>query len=123
LSRSPGGGDYDRRNDYERGQSRAAAADCDRRTYDRDEFTVEQFSVRGARRNVCYLAEFARAAAEGVADQCFIWRVEDTGTTDSFKVSGTGELQLSITIEMMRREGYELMGASLRLFTSALMES
>src|SRR6201981_3581154 len=36
-------------------------------------------------------------------------RVEDMGTTDSFKVLGRGELQLSITIEMMRREGYELM--------------
>jgi len=36
-------------------------------------------------------------------------RVEETGTTDSFKVLGRGELQLSITIEMMRREGYELM--------------
>ena len=36
-------------------------------------------------------------------------RVEDTGTTDSFKVLGRGELQLSILIEMMRREGFELM--------------
>ena len=36
-------------------------------------------------------------------------RVEDTGTTDSFKVMGRGELQLSILIEMMRREGFELM--------------
>jgi len=36
-------------------------------------------------------------------------RVEDMDTTDSFKVLGRGELQLSITIEMMRREGYELM--------------
>jgi GTP-binding protein len=36
-------------------------------------------------------------------------RVEDTGTTDSFIVMGRGELQLSILIEMMRREGYELM--------------
>ncbi len=36
-------------------------------------------------------------------------RVEDTGTTESFKVLGRGELQLSILIEMMRREGYELM--------------
>jgi GTP-binding protein len=36
-------------------------------------------------------------------------RVEDTGSTDSFKVMGRGELQLSILIEMMRREGYELM--------------
>ncbi|MEO6829609.1 MAG: translational GTPase TypA [Acidobacteriaceae bacterium] len=36
-------------------------------------------------------------------------RVEDTGNTDNFKVLGRGELQLSILIEMMRREGFELM--------------
>ncbi len=36
-------------------------------------------------------------------------RVEDTGATDIFTVMGRGELQLSILIEMMRREGYELM--------------
>jgi GTP-binding protein len=36
-------------------------------------------------------------------------RVEDAGTTDVFTVMGRGELQLSILIEMMRREGYELM--------------
>ncbi|HEX8288363.1 MAG TPA: translational GTPase TypA [Pyrinomonadaceae bacterium] len=35
-------------------------------------------------------------------------RVADTDSADSFKVSGRGELQLSILIEMMRREGYEL---------------
>src|SRR5438552_1077202 len=35
-------------------------------------------------------------------------RVEDSGATDSFKVMGRGELQLSILIETMRREGYEL---------------
>ncbi|MBQ2747236.1 MAG: translational GTPase TypA [Firmicutes bacterium] len=34
--------------------------------------------------------------------------VEETGSTDSFKVSGRGELHLSILIENMRREGYEL---------------
>ena len=36
-------------------------------------------------------------------------RVEDTGSTDAFIVMGRGELQLSILIEIMRREGYELM--------------
>src|SRR5881296_693143 len=36
-------------------------------------------------------------------------RTEETGSTDSFKVLGRGELQLSILIEMMRREGFELM--------------
>jgi GTP-binding protein len=35
-------------------------------------------------------------------------RVEATGSPDQFKVSGRGELQLAILIEMMRREGYEL---------------
>ena len=35
-------------------------------------------------------------------------RVEETDSPDQFKVSGRGELQLSILIEMMRREGYEL---------------
>ena len=34
-------------------------------------------------------------------------RVEDTDSTDSFKVSGRGELHLSVLIETMRREGYE----------------
>jgi GTP-binding protein len=36
-------------------------------------------------------------------------RVEETANTDNFKVMGRGELQLSILIETMRREGYELM--------------
>ncbi|HEY5255785.1 MAG TPA: translational GTPase TypA [Acidobacteriaceae bacterium] len=36
-------------------------------------------------------------------------RVEDAGNADNFKVLGRGELQLAILIEMMRREGYELM--------------
>ena len=35
-------------------------------------------------------------------------RVEETETTDSFKVLGRGELHLAILIETMRREGYEL---------------
>ncbi|MBA2340695.1 MAG: translational GTPase TypA [Pyrinomonadaceae bacterium] len=35
-------------------------------------------------------------------------RVEETDSPDQSKVSGRGELQLAILIEMMRREGYEL---------------
>ena len=34
-------------------------------------------------------------------------RVEDTDSTDAFKVSGRGELHLSVLIEQMRRQGYE----------------
>jgi GTP-binding protein len=35
-------------------------------------------------------------------------RVEETDSPDTLRVSGRGELQLAILIEMMRREGYEL---------------
>ena len=35
-------------------------------------------------------------------------RVEDTDDPDKFRVSGRGELHLSVLIENMRREGYEL---------------
>ena len=36
-------------------------------------------------------------------------RVEETDSTDVFKVIGRGELQLAILVETMRREGYEVM--------------
>jgi GTP-binding protein len=35
-------------------------------------------------------------------------RVEETDSPDTFRVSGRGELQLAVLIEMMRREGYEV---------------
>ncbi len=35
-------------------------------------------------------------------------KVEETDTTDCFKVSGRGELHLSVLLENMRREGYEV---------------
>jgi len=47
-------------------------------------------------------------------------RVEDTDTTDSFKVAGRGELQLSILIETMRREGYELMAGKPEIVTKRI---
>ena len=49
-------------------------------------------------------------------------RVEESGATDSFKVSGRGELQLSILIEMMRREGYELMVGKPEIVTKQVKE-
>ncbi len=53
-------------------------------------------------------------------------RVEDTGTPDNFKVLGRGELQLSVLIEMMRREGFEMMVSRPTIVTKrvdgALME-
>src|SRR5690349_17020096 len=46
-------------------------------------------------------------------------RVEETASPDQFKVSGRGELQLSILIEMMRREGYELQVSKPEVITRA----
>ncbi len=47
-------------------------------------------------------------------------RVEETDSTDAFKVLGRGELQLSILIETMRREGYELMVGKPEIVTKRL---
>ena len=44
-------------------------------------------------------------------------RVEDTGSPESFKVLGRGELQLAILIESMRREGYELQAGKPEIVT------
>jgi GTP-binding protein len=45
-------------------------------------------------------------------------RVEDRDTTDSFKVSARGELQLAVLVETMRREGFELSLSKPRIITS-----
>ncbi len=44
-------------------------------------------------------------------------RVEETGQTDTFTVSGRGELHLSILMETMRREGYEFQVSRPRVIT------
>ena len=53
-------------------------------------------------------------------------RVEDTGSPETFKVLGRGELQLSVLIEMMRRESFELLVSRPEIVTKrvegALME-
>jgi GTP-binding protein len=47
-------------------------------------------------------------------------RVEETDTTDAFKVSGRGELHLSILIETMRRQGYELQVSRPKVITQEI---
>ena len=47
-------------------------------------------------------------------------RVEDTDAPEQLKVVGRGELQLSILIEMMRREGYELQVSRPEIVTKAV---
>ena len=47
-------------------------------------------------------------------------KVEEAGGPDAFKVMGRGELQLAILIEMMRREGYELMVGKPEILTKTM---
>lgn len=47
-------------------------------------------------------------------------KVEEAGGPESFKVMGRGELQLAILIEMMRREGYELMVGKPEILTKQI---
>jgi GTP-binding protein len=47
-------------------------------------------------------------------------KVEQAGGPDAFKVMGRGELQLAILIEMMRREGYELMVGKPEILTKTV---
>ncbi|MBL8232723.1 MAG: translational GTPase TypA [Bryobacterales bacterium] len=47
-------------------------------------------------------------------------KVEQQGGPDAFKVMGRGELQLAILIEMMRREGYELMVGKPEILTKTI---
>ncbi len=47
-------------------------------------------------------------------------RVEDTDSADVFRVSGRGELHLTILIENMRREGYELAVGKPRVLTKTI---
>ena len=44
-------------------------------------------------------------------------RVEDTDSTDTWTVSGRGELHLTILMETMRREGYEFQVSRPRVIT------
>ena len=47
-------------------------------------------------------------------------RMEETDSADTFKVLGRGELQLSVLIEMMRREGFELLVSRPTIVTKRL---
>ena len=47
-------------------------------------------------------------------------RVEEAGGPDAYKVMGRGELQLAIIIEMMRREGFEMMVGKPEILTKKI---
>ncbi|MEJ2246172.1 MAG: translational GTPase TypA [Acidobacteriota bacterium] len=60
----------------------------------------------------------ARLEKEALANVAI--RIEETDETDSFKVSGRGELQLAIMIEMMRREDYEMQVSKPEVITKSI---
>src|SRR3984885_1648354 len=49
-------------------------------------------------------------------------RVEEAGGPDAYKVMGRGELQLAIIIEMMRREGFEMMVGKPEILTKTIKD-
>ena len=49
-------------------------------------------------------------------------RVKETDSPDSFEVSGRGELHLSVLIETMRREGFELLVSRPKVILKKSME-
>ena len=81
----------------------------DRRAHAGHGLHRQYLAVRRPRRPVGHLARPARAPAKRNCSPTSRLRVENTDTTESFRVLGRGELQLAILIETMRREGYELM--------------
>ncbi|MBN1569451.1 MAG: translational GTPase TypA [Acidobacteria bacterium] len=60
----------------------------------------------------------ARLEKEALANVAI--RVEETDEMDSFKVSGRGELQMAILIEMMRREEYEMQVSKPQVITRTI---
>jgi GTP-binding protein len=63
----------------------------------------------------------ARLEKEALANVAI--RIEETDEMDSFKVSGRGELQLAILIEMMRREDYEMQVSKPHVITRTIDEA
>ena len=71
-------------------------------------FVSQHVAVCGARRQVSDQPASEGAAGERELESNVALRVEPTASPDTFHVSGRGELHLSVLIETMRREGYEL---------------
>ena len=82
----------------------------DRRAHHRHDVHGEHFARSLGRKATYVTSRNLRDRLEKELLTNVSLRVEDTDTPDSFKVLGRGELQLSILIEMMRREGFRTDG-------------
>ena len=97
------------RRDHRRSRaSRRDSAHRHRRADGVDDLWRQHVAAGRPGRPVRDVASPARAAAAKSCLATCRCRIEDTDTPEQIKVLGRGELQLSILIEMMRREGFEL---------------
>ena len=71
-------------------------------------FTINNSPFFGKRRKICYVKTFTRNRLMKETEKNLALKVEETESEDKFNVYGRGILHLSILIETMRREGYEL---------------
>ena len=71
-------------------------------------FRVNDGPFAGQGRQVRHVAQPRASGSQRELKSNVALRVEDTADAGMFKVSGRGELHLSVLIETMRREGYEL---------------
>ena len=77
--------------------------------YDCDSVLGEQLAIRWPRRSVRDEPQPEGAAGEGTADHRSRLWLKTPASPETSGVLGRGELQLSVLIEIMRREGFELM--------------
>jgi GTP-binding protein len=82
-------------------------------------FTINTSPFSGREGTLVTSRNLARPARQGAADQRLDSR-RGAGGPDAFKVMGRGELQLAILIEMMRREGFELMVGKPEIITKTI---
>ena len=98
-----------RRRDHHRHLESAHPAAHDHRRADHlDAVHRQRWTVRRAGRQVRHHAQHPRAALQGAQVQRRACASRTPTLPNVFKVSGRGELHLSVLIETMRREGYEL---------------
>ena len=111
--RRPGGHRRDRehrdRRDGGRPRESGGPAPHPHRRADRlDALLVQRLALRRPGGQVRHLAPSSASASWRERRVNVGIRVEETDSPDTFRVSGRGELQLAILIEIMRREGYEM---------------
>ena len=110
------GGGGDRAHADGPGARGASGGDRGRGADDLGRFPGEQFPIRG-RDGKFVTSRQVRERLYRELERNVALRVADTDSTDTWTVSGRGELHLSILMETMRREGYEFQVSRPRVIT------